>query len=181
MILYLYINSKDLILPIKTWNLNTQTWAISFEFYTKINFLAYLQEMSTLFGEMSAYQVLTVYGFSHVWYKESAHNFFRFLMCRDVNMASLEGVIFDHACGLDQYLLNREPREFQFLRCLVDGSHWQGQKKLKKPNRSGKGGHLGCSESFNFNLYKVCKTLFSFLVTVSLPSIISAILAWSIQ
>ena len=67
----------------------------------------------------------------------------------------MEGVIFDHACGLDAYILNREPREFQFLRCLVDGSHWQGQKQLKKPNKSGKGGHLGCSEGFNFNIYKV--------------------------
>ena len=39
--------------------------------------------------------------------------------------------------------LNREPREFEYLRCLVDGSHWQGQKRLRKPDRSGKGGHLG--------------------------------------
>ena len=28
------------------------------------------------------------------------------------------------------------------------------KKKLRKPNSSGKGGHLGCSEGFNFNLYK---------------------------
>ena len=46
-------------------------------------------------------------------------------MCRDVNLLALKGVIFDHACGLDQYLLNREPREFEYLRCLVDGAHWQ--------------------------------------------------------
>ena len=91
--------------------------------------------------------------------KESAHNLSRFLMCRDVDMSKLEGVIFDNACGLDAYMLNREPREFQYLRCLVDGSHWQGQKKLKKPNKSGKGGHLGCSEGFNFNLYKVFHNL----------------------
>jgi hypothetical protein len=26
---------------------------------------------------------------------------------------------------------------------LVDGSHWEGQKRLKKSDRSGKGGHLG--------------------------------------
>ena len=75
-------------------------------------------------------------------------------MTRDVDMANLEGVIFDFACGLDNYLLNREPREFQYLRCLVDGSHWQGQKKMRKPDRSGRGGHLGCSDGFNFNLYK---------------------------
>ena len=50
--------------------------------------------------------------------------------------------------------LFREPREFEYLKTLVDGAHWQGQKKLKRPDRSGRGGHLGCSEGFNFNLYK---------------------------
>ena len=94
------------------------------------------------------------YGFELMLSKESAHNFFRFLMCRNVDMANLEGIIFDHACGLDAFMLNREPREFEFLRCLVDGAHWQGQKKLKKPDQSGKGGHIGCSEGFNFNIYK---------------------------
>ena len=57
--------------------------------------------------------------------KESAHNIFRLLMCRDVDLRALQGVIFDKACELDQYMLNREPREFEFLRCLVDGAHWQ--------------------------------------------------------
>ena len=65
------------------------------------------------------------YGFELMLCRESAHNIFRLLMCRDVDLYSLQGVIFDHACGLDQYLLNREPREFEFLRCLVDGAHWQ--------------------------------------------------------
>ena len=46
-------------------------------------------------------------------------------MCRDLNLHALQGVIFDHACGLDQYILNREPAEFEYLRCLVDGAHWQ--------------------------------------------------------
>ena len=70
-----------------------------------------------------------------------------------------KGFIFYYACGLDPYLLNhqrdhffREPRKFEYLRTLVDGAHWQGQKKLKRPDRSGRGGHLGCSEGFNFNL-----------------------------
>ena len=94
------------------------------------------------------------YGFELMLAKESAHNLFRFLMCRDVDLRSLEGIIFDHACGLDAFILNREPREFEYLRCLVDGSHWQGHKKLKKPDKSGNGGHIGCSESFNFNIYK---------------------------
>ena len=55
---------------------------------------------------------------------------------------------------MDNYLLNREPREFEYKRTLVDGDHWASQKKLRKPNQSGKGGHLGCSDSFNYNLYK---------------------------
>ena len=92
-------------------------------------------------------------------------------MCRNLDMEALDGVIFDFACGLDPYILNRlvfknnnliltplscfrEPREFEFLRTLVDGAHWQGQKRLRKPDRTGRGGHIGCSEGFNFNLYK---------------------------
>ena len=46
-------------------------------------------------------------------------------MCRDVDFHALQGIIFDHACGLDQYILNMEPKEFEYLRCLVDGAHWQ--------------------------------------------------------
>ena len=86
--------------------------------------------------------------------KESAHNFLRFVLCRDVNLETLEGLIYDYACGLHPYSLNREPEDFEFIRFLVDGSHWNGQKKLKKPDKSGKGGHLGCSRSYNFNEYK---------------------------
>ena len=110
-------------------------------------------------------------GYELMLCKESAHNIFRLLMCRDVNMHALKGVVFDFACGLDQYMLNREPVEFEYLRLLVDGAHWQvdiriiqcchleenlyqGQKKLKRPDRSGRGGHIGCSDGFNYNLYK---------------------------
>ena len=65
------------------------------------------------------------FGYELMLTQESSLNQFRFLMCRDVNMSKLEGVIFVNACGLDAYISNREPREFQYLRCLVDGSHWQ--------------------------------------------------------
>ena len=65
------------------------------------------------------------YGYELMLCKESAHNLFRLLMCRDIDLHALQGVIFDFACGLDQYILNREPREFEYLRCLVDGAHWQ--------------------------------------------------------
>lgn len=64
-------------------------------------------------------------GYELMLCKESAHNIFRLLMCRDVNMHALQGVVFDFACGLDQYMLNREPVEFEYLRLLVDGAHWQ--------------------------------------------------------
>ena len=86
--------------------------------------------------------------------KESAHNFFRFLMSRDVDMNNLEGVLYDYSCGLDPYLLNRDPREFEYKRILVDGAHWASRKKLTKSNQTGSGGHIGCSDSFNYNLYR---------------------------
>ena len=63
-------------------------------------------------------------------------------MCRDLDMQKLKRVFFDHSCGLDQYILNREPLEFEFLRCLVDGSHWSGQKKMRKPDSSNIGGQM---------------------------------------
>ena len=72
----------------------------------------------------------------------------------NIDRFKLEAVFFDFACGADPYFLNREPKEFQWLRVLTDGSHWAGHKTLKNPNYSGKGGHLGCSASFNFNTYK---------------------------
>ncbi len=66
----------------------------------------------------------------------------------------LHGVVEDFACGLHEYFLNREPEDVKNVLFLVDGSHWAGQKKLKKGDREGKGGHLGCSIGYNFNIYK---------------------------
>ena len=95
------------------------------------------------------------YGFEIMMAHESARHFFKFLMNRKLNLKNLEGVIFDFACGLHRYALNREPLDFEHLRFLVDGSHWQNQKRLKKQDsRSKKGGHLGCSTGYNFNIYK---------------------------
>ena len=71
------------------------------------------------------------YGFEIMMAHESARHFFKFLMNRKLNLKNLEGVIFDFACGLNRYALNREPVDFEHMRFLVDGSHWQGQKKLK--------------------------------------------------
>ena len=99
------------------------------------------------------------YFFELMLEKESPENIFRFLTCHDVQLnpdlpGKLDGIIHDFACGLDEYLLNREAKKFQYLRVLVDGSHWQSQKRQKKPNKKGKGGHNGCSDGFNFNEYK---------------------------
>jgi hypothetical protein len=99
-------------------------------------------------------QIGITYGFELMLAKESEHNFFRFLACRDVDLDTLEGAIFDFACALQPYVLNREARPAEFLRFLVDGAHWQGQRRLRKPDQKGKGGHLGCSEGYNFNEYK---------------------------
>ena len=93
-------------------------------------------------------------GFEIMIAKESAHNMFRFLMARDVNMFTLDGVLYDYACGMDSYLLNREPKQFEYMRTLVDGAHWAAMKKLSKPHQTGRGGHIGCADSFNYNLYK---------------------------
>ena len=32
--------------------------------------------------------------------------------------------------------------------------YFQGRKKLKKPDSTGAGGHIGCSDGYNYNLYK---------------------------
>ena len=95
------------------------------------------------------------YGFEIMMAHESARHFFKFLMNRKLNLKNLEGVIFDFACNLHRYALNREPEDFEHLRFLVDGSHYQGMKKLKRQDsRAGKKGHLGCNSAYNFNVYK---------------------------
>ena len=79
---------------------------------------------------------------------------FRFLTCRKINFQKLKGCIEDYACGLHPFILNRDPHDFKYKMFLVDGSHWNGQRRLKKGDLNGKGGHLGCPSSYNFNAYK---------------------------
>lgn len=86
--------------------------------------------------------------------KESPQNLFRLLTCRDIDFHNLKGMLLDHACLLDTYAMNRDAKMLENKKVLVDGLHWNAQKKNKKSNSKGKGGHLGCSESFNWNLYK---------------------------
>ena len=85
---------------------------------------------------------------------ESPRNLFRLLTCNRFDLEKMDGVLMDHACKFDAYMLNREAEPLEYLLTLVDGSHWNAQKKMKYPNSKGKGGHLGCSEGYNWNLYK---------------------------
>ena len=84
---------------------------------------------------------------------EGPKNLFRFLQCRDVDIPSLNGIIIDHACRVDSYVMNREAALIEYKLLLVDGAHWAGMRQLKKPD-SRSCGHLGCPESFNYNIYK---------------------------
>ena len=83
------------------------------------------------------------FGFELMISKESPRNLFRFLMTRDIDQDALEGILVDHACLFEPYMLNREAKFLEKVNVLVDGSHWQGMKHLKKGPRGGKGGHLG--------------------------------------
>ena len=84
---------------------------------------------------------------------ESPHNLFRVLMCRDLDTENLKGVFYDNACNFHTYLLGREPREWEYLRCLVDGMHFRGHKKTKKGGHKSDG-HLGCSNGYDGLAYK---------------------------
>ena len=71
---------------------------------------------------------------------ESSHNFARVALCRDIDMGRCEGFVFDFGCNLHNYLLNREPREFEFKRVLVDSFHYKN--------------HNSCSSSYDASNYK---------------------------
>ena len=77
--------------------------------------------------------------------KESAHNFFRLVTCRNLDMNKLKAICFDHACSLHAYSMNREARELEYVKTIVDTMHWKN--------------HTACSSGFNAKHYK--KTLLS--------------------
>ena len=58
------------------------------------------------------------YGFQLLLEREGPKNLFRILMTRDLDHGSLKGVVYDHGCVVDQYILNREPAKFEYLRTL---------------------------------------------------------------
>ena len=79
--------------------------------------------------------------------KESAKNLFRLITCRNLDMNKLKAVCFDHACSLHACAMNREAREFEYVKTIVDSLHWKN--------------HISCSSGFNAKIYK--KTLLSSL------------------
>ena len=85
----------------------------------------------------------TTFGFEIMLSKESPKNLFRFLMTRSVNMSSLDGILVDFGCLFEPYVMNREAQIFKDKIVLVDGAHWAAQKKMRKSDKSGKGGHSG--------------------------------------
>ena len=86
-------------------------------------------------------------GFELMKNKESAHNLFRLATCRNLDMTKLKAICFDHACSLHAYAMNREAREFEYIKMLVDTLHWKN--------------HTSCSSGFNAKHYK--KTMLSSL------------------
>ena len=64
-------------------------------------------------------------------------------MTRDVDLSALKGILVDHACIFEPYVMNREASILTNTLVMVDGAHWSGQKKLKKFDKRGKGGHSG--------------------------------------
>ena len=93
-------------------------------------------------------------GFELMLNNESPKNLFRLLKCRDFDLDQVEGILMDHACIMDTYIMNREAPILEWKRLLVDGSHWSAMKKFKAQDGKGKGGHIGCSEGFNWNIYR---------------------------
>ena len=73
----------------------------------------------------------TTFGFELMLNKESPRNLFRILQCRDFDHAHLQGILIDHACLVDRYILNREAPMLEFKKLLVNGAHWRAKKKLK--------------------------------------------------
>lgn len=58
-------------------------------------------------------------------------------------LAPPKTIIYDNACKLHQYCLNREPAFFSNTKFLVDRFHWKG--------------HIGCSGGYSLDVYKHSK------------------------
>ena len=79
-------------------------------------------------------------GFELMKQKESADNLFRVVTTRDLDLDKLKLISFDDACTLNTYALNREAREFEYIKTVVDTVHWKN--------------HTSCSRGFDSRFYK---------------------------
>ena len=82
------------------------------------------------------------YGFQVMDSHESPCYPFKIFRSRFTSAPKL--IIYDNACKLHQYCLNREPAFFSHTQFSVDRFHWKG--------------HVGCSSGYNLNLYKSALT-----------------------
>ena len=78
------------------------------------------------------------YGFELLQTCESLKHPFRIFKTRFPHPPSL--IIYDNACRLHIYCLNREPHFFESTRFAVDRFHWRG--------------HTGCSKGYSLDVYK---------------------------
>ena len=84
---------------------------------------------------------------------ESPRHLFNFFNNRVIDLNRCKGAVYDFACGLHRYTLNREPTQYEDKYFLVDGSHWTSTPKFQTKSKK-QAGHLGCSSGYNFNAYK---------------------------
>jgi len=79
----------------------------------------------------------TCYGFEVMRSHESPRIPFQIFLTRFLEPPKL--IVYDNACKLHLYSLNREPDHFKFTKFLIDRFHWKG--------------HVGCSSGYNLNKY----------------------------
>ena len=70
--------------------------------------------------------------------RESPQTFFDFFVARYKHAPRM--IVYDHACGLLVYCLNRLPWFFRYTQMRCDVLHWLN--------------HIGCSHAFDFMSYK---------------------------
>ena len=74
----------------------------------------------------------TTLGFELMLQKESPNNLFRLLTCRDIDLYTLKGISMDHAYLFDTFVMNRDAKILEHKKLLVDGLHWNVQKRKQE-------------------------------------------------
>ena len=63
--------------------------------------------------------------------KEGPKNLFQILQSCDIDMDSLQGILIDHACFVDPYILNKEADTLEWKLLIVDGALEWDEKTLE--------------------------------------------------